>query len=116
MASRALRRVVGYRVGGGDGVVAGLDFDDAVTARGADELLDRPAGAVFDPPADRERSEHDREVGLDGLALVVVDRPSLQVVFGHPEALLDLEQPVVGIDHELRGDRGAVRADGQVGD
>jgi hypothetical protein len=31
-------------------------------------------------------------------------------------AHLDLEQPVVGIDHELRGHRGAVRAGGQVGD
>jgi site-specific DNA recombinase len=39
-------------------------------------------------------------------------RPFCQLRKDH----LDLEQPVVGADHELRGDRGAVRAGGQVGD
>jgi hypothetical protein len=43
--------VVGEWVGGGDGVVAGLDFDGAVAAGGADESSDRPASAVFDPAA-----------------------------------------------------------------
>ena len=32
------------RVGGGDGVGAGLDFDGVVSAGGGDELLDRPSG------------------------------------------------------------------------
>jgi hypothetical protein len=33
-----------------------------------------PAGSVFDPVADGEGGEHDRQVGLDRLAFVVVDR------------------------------------------
>src|SRR3954447_10807372 len=70
----------GGGVRGGDGVAAGLDFDSAVAAGGADELLDRPAGPVLDPAADREGGEHDAQVGVDGLALVVVDRPGLQVM------------------------------------
>jgi hypothetical protein len=40
-------------------------------------------------------------VRLDRLALVVEDRPGGQVALGHPEGLLDLEQLVVGADHEL---------------
>ena len=54
-------------------------------------------------------------MGVDRLAFVVVDRPGLQVVLGHPEAFLDAPQVVVGADHELGGDRGAVRAGRQVG-
>jgi hypothetical protein len=43
---------------------------------------------VLDSPADGQGSEHDREVGLDRVpVVVVVDRPGLQVVFGHPERL-----------------------------
>ena len=42
--------------------------------------------------------------------------PGLQVAFGHPEALLDLEQLVVGADHELRGDGRAIGAGPQVSD
>ena len=110
MRSRAWRRSSGQGVGGGDDVVAGLDLDGAVAAGGVDELADRPAGLVLDPAADGQGGEHDGQVGFDGVALVVVDRPGLQVVLGHAERLLDLEQPVVGADHELRGDRGAVGA------
>jgi hypothetical protein len=47
------------------------------------------------------RAEHDVEVRLDGLALVVVDRSDLQVVFGHPEAFLDPPEVVVSVDDEL---------------
>jgi hypothetical protein len=47
---------------------------------------------------------------------VVVDRAGLQVVLGHAERLLDLEQPVVGADHEVGRDEGAVRAGLEVGD
>ena len=108
--------VIGQGVGCGDGVVAGLDLDGAVAAGGADELPDRPARPGFDSAADREGGEHDGQVGVDGVALVVVDGPGLQVVLGHPEGLLDLEQLVVGADHELGGDRRAVRASSQVGD
>jgi hypothetical protein len=69
---------------------------------------DRPAGALLDEPADRERGEHDAEVGVDGLALVVVDRPGGQVVLGHAKRGFDREQPVVGADDELGGDGCAV--------
>ena len=72
-------------------------------------LMDQPVRS-FDPPADGERGEHDRQVRFDGVAFAVVDRPGLQVALGHPERLLDLEQLVVSADHELRGDRGAVGA------
>ena len=46
----------------------------------------------------------------------MVDGAGLQVAFGHPERLLDLGQPVVCADHELRGHGRAVRAAPQVGD
>jgi hypothetical protein len=108
--------VGGQGVGGGDGVLPGLDLDGAIAAGSLDELADGPAGLVLDPAADRQCREDDGQVRLDRVAQVVVDRAGLQVVLGHPEALLDLEEPVVGADHEVRGDRGAVRADGEVGD
>ena len=56
---------------------------------GADELADRPAGGVLNPAADGQRGEHDREVGFDRVALVVVDGPGLQVVLGHPKRLFN---------------------------
>jgi hypothetical protein len=52
-AVEGLTEVGGQGVGGGDGVVAGLDFDRAVAAGGADGLADRPARLVLDPAADR---------------------------------------------------------------
>jgi hypothetical protein len=55
-------------------VGAGLDLDGAVAAGGLHELLDRPAGAVFNPSADREGGEDDGQVDLDRVTLVVVDR------------------------------------------
>ena len=60
--------VVGHGVGGGDGVVAGLDLDGAAAAGGLDELVDRPAGRVLDPAAEREGGEHNGQVRLDRLA------------------------------------------------
>ena len=51
-AVEGFAEVGGQGVGGGDGVVAGLDFDGAVAAGGADERADGPAGGVFDPAAD----------------------------------------------------------------
>jgi len=59
-----LAEVVGDGVGGGDDVLAGLDLDLAVAAGGLDELPDRPAGLRLGPPAESERGEHDRQVGL----------------------------------------------------
>jgi hypothetical protein len=47
-------------------------------------------------------------MGVDRLALVVVDRPGLQVVLGHLEGLLDASQLVVGADDQLRGRIGQV--------
>jgi len=67
--------VVGRRVGGGDDLVAGLDFDGVVAAQAGDELLDRPVGAPLEPAGDGEGGEDDGEVGLDRVAVVVVDRP-----------------------------------------
>ena len=60
----------------GEEVSAGADLDRAVAAGGANEFLDRPAGAVLDEPGDGQRGEHDGEVGFDGVAFVVVDRPT----------------------------------------
>ena len=63
-----------------------------VAAEGGEELLGGPSGGSFEPSADGEGGEHDGEVGLDRLALVVIDRPGAQVGLGHAEALLDLPQ------------------------
>jgi hypothetical protein len=74
-----------------------------------------PAARPDSPNQARAAKIHDGQVRVDGLALVVVDRAGLQVVLGHPERFLDLEELVVGADDELGGDRGAVRAGRQVG-
>src|SRR5665213_3869172 len=87
---------------------AGADGDGAVAAVVLNELLDRPAGLFLDVVGDGQGGEHDRQVGLDGFAFVVVDRSGAQVVFGHPERFLDVPQLVVGADHELRGRGGDV--------
>jgi len=42
-----------------------------------DEFLYAPAGLGFDPVADGHGGEHDGQVGVDGLAFVVVDGPGL---------------------------------------
>ena len=55
-------------------VVAGLDGDAAVAAQSGHEFVDLPAGLTFEPVANREGGHHDGEVGLDGVAFVVVDR------------------------------------------
>jgi hypothetical protein len=66
----------------------GPDLDGVVGACGADELADRPAGAVFDPLAG---GEHDRAVGLGSTGACGGGSGGLQVAFGHAERLLDLE-------------------------
>lgn len=78
-------------------MVAGLDRDGAVAAGGADEFLDAPARLGFDVVADGHGGQHDAQVGFDGVAQTVIDRAGLQVVFGHPEGLLDLPELVVGV-------------------
>jgi hypothetical protein len=47
------------------------------------DFLDRPAGLLFDVPGDGERGEHDGQVRVGRLPLVVVDRPG-------PTGLLEL--------------------------
>jgi hypothetical protein len=86
-----LAEVVGNRVGSGDGLASGLDLYGAVAAGGLDEFPDGSAGSRFDPAADGEGCEDDGEVGLDGVALAVVDRPGLQVGLCHAEQLLDVQ-------------------------
>lgn len=63
----------------GDEMLADLDLDDAVAAGGLYEFPDRAAGPCLDPAADGQGGEHDRRVGLDGLALAMLDGPDLQV-------------------------------------
>ena len=62
-------------------------------------------GCVRCQPADGEGRHHDGEVGFDRVAFVVVDRPGPEIGLGHPEALLDLPQLVVGAHHVLRSRR-----------
>lgn len=58
--------------------------------------------SVFDPVGDGQR-RHTRWSGAPPWIRVgAVDRPGLQVVFGHAETLLDVPQLVVGVDDELR--------------
>jgi hypothetical protein len=82
-------KVGGERVGGGDDVGSGLDLDCLVAAGCADALPDRPSGARFDPAADGQGGEHERQVGLDRVPQVMVDRPGLEIAFGPPERFLD---------------------------
>src|SRR5690606_40894269 len=54
------------------------------------------------------RCPNSGQVGLDGVAGAVIDRPGGQVVFGHPEGLLDTPQLVISADDELCGLAGLV--------
>src|SRR5260370_13800819 len=116
MVRNAWRRSPGKGAGSGDDVRSGLDLSGAVPAGGADEPAGRPAGAVFGPAADGQRGEHDRQAGLDGVALAVGDGPGLQVALGHPERFPGPEQLVAGAGHEPGRDRGAIGADGRAGE
>lgn len=93
--------VFGYGLFCGEGVVAGVDLDGAVAAEGLDESADGPAGEVLDALGHGEGGEHDGEVGVDGFPFPGIDRAGFQVVFGHPEGVLDVPQLVVGVNHEL---------------
>jgi hypothetical protein len=93
-------QVVGEWVLGGEDVRAGADVG-VLAAGGLNEFLDRPAGVGPDVVGDGQCGEHDRKLGVDGFALVVIDRPGFQVVLGHSDALLDVPE-LVGADHEIR--------------
>jgi hypothetical protein len=43
----------------------GTDLGGAVAACGLDEFVDTPSCLALDPMADRQSSEHDRQVRLD---------------------------------------------------
>lgn len=47
------------------------------------------------------RREHDYQVRLDGVALMVEDGPGTQIGLGHPEGPFHLPQGVAGADHGL---------------
>jgi hypothetical protein len=66
-------------------VLAGADLDGSAAAGGADECLDGPAGSGLDKPGDGEGGEDDGQVGVDGLALAVVDGPG-------PESCFDMRK------------------------
>lgn len=51
-------------------------------------LLDGHAGGFLQATADCEGREHDGQVGFNGLARVVEDRPGAQVGLGHSEGPL----------------------------
>ena len=85
----------------GDGLAGDREGDVAVLTEGTHEAFDGPAGGLFDVVADRQRSEHDRQVSIDRLFLVVVDRAGFQIVFGHSERVFDMPQLVIRADHEL---------------
>src|SRR5690349_17085427 len=74
--------VGGQSVLGGDGVLAGADADRAVAAGGADEVFDRPSGAVFDQAADGESGEDDGEVGVDAPHHQHADQADNQTKYG----------------------------------
>src|SRR4029450_11268100 len=54
------------------------------------ELLDRDAGVLLEVAADRERGEHDGQVGLDGVTLAMEHRPGTEGGLGHSERPPDL--------------------------
>ena len=84
MRSRASRRSPVNGSAAVNGLGAGLDLDGAVATGCADEPPDRPSSPVFDLVPDDQGGEHDRKMGFDRVALVVVDRAGLQLVFDIP--------------------------------
>ena len=88
-------------VGGGEGVSGDVDGDGAVAACGGDQASDGPAGGGLQPAGHGQGGGDDGQVGLDGLAQVMVDGACSQVGLGHAEGLLDVVQAVVGADDRL---------------
>jgi len=79
MALTAWRRS-SAREARGDDLAYGLDLDRAVATGGLDRFPDRPAGSRFNPPADRQGGEHDREAGFGQVALAVADGRTCRLV------------------------------------
>ena len=78
------------RVGGCKGVSGDVDGDGVVAACGGDQASDGPAGGGLRPAGHGKGCGDDGQVGLDGLAQVVVDGACSQVGLGHAEGLLDV--------------------------
>ena len=83
---------VGPWRGGGDDFCPGdADRDVAEGSESADEFADADSGDVLEVAGDGESGEHDREVHLDRVILMVKHRPGAQVGLGHPEGPFHLE-------------------------
>ncbi|SDY94418.1 hypothetical protein SAMN05428934_106169 [Tessaracoccus flavus] len=63
-----------------DGLAGDGDRDALEGSKCLHEALDADAGLVLEVPGDRERSEHDGEVGLDRFAFAVEDRSGLEAL------------------------------------
>ena len=85
-------------VSGCEGVSGDVDGDGAVAACGGNQASDGPVGGGLQPAGHGKGCGDDGQVGLDGLAQVVVDGACSQVGLGHAEGLLDVVQAVVGAD------------------
>lgn len=77
----------GQWVGGGDGLLGGLDLNGEVAAGGSDEMFDNAAGVVLDRAGCGQHREHDVQVALGRSHVAGLDRSGLQVVLGHAERL-----------------------------
>ena len=73
------------RVSGCEGVSGDVDGDGAVAACGGDQASDGPAGGGLQPAGHGKGCSDDGQVGLDGLAQVVVDGACSQVGLGHAQ-------------------------------
>ena len=96
----------------GDRAVGVRDVEEVVEATGRRVQASVPVGGAVDGVG----GEDDGEAGFDGVALVVVDRPGLQVVPGHAECFFDLPELVAGADDEAGRDRCAAGAGGEAGE
>jgi len=85
-------RGVGSGRGRGYDLVPGdVDGDVAEGPEGADEFADADPGDLLQVSGDGQRGEHDREVCLDRVVLVMEHRPRAEVGLGHSEGSFDLE-------------------------
>ena len=72
-------------VSGCEGVSGDVDGDGAVAACGGDQASDGPAGGGLQPAGHGKGCGDDGQVGLDGLAQVVVDGACSQVGLEHTQ-------------------------------
>ena len=85
------------------GIAVEVDLAGSRQPQPLNELFDRYACGGLDAAGDGQCCEHDREMGLYGVALAMEDRKGLEIGPRHPEWLLHLEELDVGVDHLLRG-------------